>query len=150
MTYLLDWATTGTEVLVAVSDPSDATKGRHLVPGRVERDWQDRPVMLFTLPCCGLPQTVDATRLASTSAALHIADNGEGWALTVFAEGSEAHLRWLIRETQRDIRQLLGDRVIGIPRASRKLCELADTLNTLVCRATLMAEPVFNQVKAAA
>ena len=102
MTNLLDWATTGTGVLVGVTDPADATTGMLVVRGSVEQDSQGR---------------------------------------TVFPEGSEAHLRWLIRAAQQGIRHLLGDRTVSTPTTSRRLTELAGTLHSLMLRADLMAEP---------
>jgi len=68
----------------------------------------------------------------------------------VFREGSEAHLRWLIREAQQDIRQLLGDRLLETPQASRRLAELSATLHSLMLRAALLAEPVSHEARPAA
>lgn len=150
MTYLLTWATIGTEVFVGLNDPADAARGMHVVEGRLEQDCQERTVLRFTLPCRGEEQTVDAHRLSSTSASLHVTDAGDGWAVTVFAEGSEAHLRWLIREAQHGIRHLLGDRIIETPEASRKLTELAGTLHSLMLRAALMSEPISHEARPAA
>lgn len=150
MTHLLTWATIGTEVLVGLTDPADAARGMHVVRGRVEQDAQERPVLRFTLPCHGAEQIIDAARLSSTSAALHLTDTGDGWAVTAFAEGSEAHLRWLIREAQLGIRQLLGDRMLGTPQASRKLTELAGALHSLMLRADLLSEPISHAARPAA
>jgi hypothetical protein len=150
MTYLLAWTTTGTEVLVGLTDPADPARGMHVVQGRVEQDYRGRSVLRFTLPSSGEQQTVDAHRLASTSAALHVADGGDGWGVTVFPRGSEAHLRWLIREAQHGIRQLLGDRMVDTPQASRKLTDLAATLHSLVLRAALMSERIPHEAHPAA
>jgi hypothetical protein len=150
MTYLLGWASTGTDVLVGLTDPADAARGMHIVRGRLEQDGDERTVLRFTLPCGGGAETVDASRLSSASAALHLTATGDGWAVTVFAEGSEAHLRWLIREAQLGIRRLLGDRLIVTPQASRRLAELAATLHSLMLRAALLAEPVSHESRPAA
>ncbi len=150
MTYLLGWASPGTDVLVGLTDPADAAKGMHVVRGRLEQDGDERTVLRFTLPCGGVAETVDAGRLSSTSAALHLTATGDGWAVTVFAEGSEAHLRWLIREAQLGIRRLLGDRLIETPQASRRLAELAATLHSLMLRAALLAEPISHEARPAA
>jgi hypothetical protein len=135
VTYLLSWAAIGADMLVGLADPTDPARGMHIVRGRLEQDCEERTVLRFTLPCTGGVQTVDARRLGSTSAALHVTDTGEGWAVTVFPEGSEAHLRWLIREAQQGIRRLLGDRMLATPQASRQLAELAASLHSLMLRA---------------
>lgn len=140
MTYQLGGASPGNDVLVGLTDPADAARGMHIVQGRLEQDGEERTVLRFTLPCGGA-ETVDARRLSSTSAALHLTATGDGWAVTVFPEGSEAHLRWLIREAQLGIRRLLGDRLLETPQASRRLAELAATLHSLMLRAALLAEP---------
>jgi hypothetical protein len=150
MTYLLDWATTGAEVLVGLTDPADATRGMHVVPGRIEPDWQGRAVLVFTLPRGDEEECIRADRLGSTSAALHLTEAGDGWAVTVFSRGSEAHLRWLIREAQRGIRHLLGDRILDTPQASRQLAQLAATLHALMVRASLMSEPISQEARPAA
>jgi len=107
-------------------------------------------VLRFTLPCSGGAETVDAGRLSSTSAALHVTATGDGWAVTAFPEGSEAHLRWLIREAQQGIRQLLGDRLLETPQSSRRLAELAATLHSLMLRAALLSEPISHGARPAA
>lgn len=150
MTYLLALATTGTEVLVGLNDPTDAARGMHLVPGRLVPDGRGRTVLRFTFPWRAGEQVVDADRLSSTSAALHVSDTGDGWAITVFDPGSEAHLRWLIREAQHGIRLLLGDRLLRTPQDSRRLGELAATLHSLVLRAALLAEPIPHDARPAA
>jgi hypothetical protein len=141
MNELLTWATFGSGVLVGLADPADASRGRHVVHGRLEQDRTGRAMLRFRLPSSGAELSVDGHRLSSTSAAVHTTDTGDGWAVTVFAEGSEAHLRWLIREAQHGIRNLLGDRLLESPQSSRALSELAATLHSLVLRATLLAEP---------
>lgn len=150
MPDLLTWATIGTDVLVGLTDPADAARGMHLVQGRLEQHGGERTVLRFILPCSGGVQTVDARRLSSTSAALHVTPTGDGWAVTVFPEGSEAHLRWLIREAQQGIRRLLGDRLLATPQASRRLVELTATLHSLMLRAALLAEPVSHEARPAA
>jgi hypothetical protein len=150
MTYLLSWARPGTDVLVGLTDPADAARGMHIVPGRLVQDGAERTVLRFILPCRGEVQTVDARRLSSTSAALHLTASGDGWAVTMFSEGSEAHLRWLIREAQQGIRQLLGDRLLATPQASRRLAELAATLHSLMLRAALLADPISYDMRPAA
>jgi hypothetical protein len=150
MAYLLSWATIGTDVLVGLTDPADAARGIHVVQGRLEPDGEERIVLRFTLPRRGGVQTVDARRLSDTSAALHLTDTGDGWAVTVFPAGSEAHLRWLVREAQQGIRQVLGDRLLATPQASRRLAELAATLHSLMLRAALLAEPVSHESRPAA
>ncbi len=149
MTYLLSWAVTGSDVLVGLTDPADATRGMHVVGGRLERDCEGT-VLRFTLPSGGGVQTMDARRVSSTSAALHLTAEGDGWAVTAFAEGSEAHLRWLIREAQQGIRRLLGDRLLATPQASRRLAEVAATLHSLMLRAALLAKPNPGQAQPAA
>jgi len=150
VTYLLTCATIGADVLVGLTDPADAARGMHIVQGRLEPDGEGRTVLRFTLPCSGGAETVDAGRLSSTSAALHVTATGDGWAVTAFPEGSEAHLRWLIREAQQGIRQLLGDRLLETPQSSRRLAELAATLHSLMLRAALLSEPISHGARPAA
>ncbi len=150
MTYLLSCAKPGTDVLVGLTDPADAARGMHIVQGRLWQDGEERTVLRFTLPWRGGVETVDAQRLSSTSAALYLTATGDGWAVTVFREGSEAHLRWLIREAQLRIRRILGDRLVETPRASRQLAELAATLHSLMLRAALLAEPTSHETRPAA
>ena len=150
MNELLTWATIGTDVLVGLTDPADASRGSHVVHGRLEQDCTGRAVLRFRLPSSGAELSVDGHRLSSTSAALHVTDAGDGWAVTVFAEESEAHLRWLIRETRHCLRSLLTDRLLDSPQSSRALTELAATLHSLVLRATLLAEPGSRDVRNAA
>jgi len=147
---LLTWAGIGTDVLVGLTDPADAARGMHIVNGRLDTDGEGRTVLRFPLPCRGGVQTVDARRLSTTSAALHLTPAGDGWAVTVFPEGSEAHLRWLIREAQQGIRRLLGDRLLETPQASRRLAGLAATLHSLMLRAALLAEPISRDARPAA
>ncbi|HEY3337978.1 MAG TPA: hypothetical protein VGK18_05715 [Propionicimonas sp.] len=149
MTNLLSWATVGSDVLVGLADPADASRGSHVVPGRIERDSRARTVVRFTLPCGG-EQVIEAHRLSSMSAALHLTEAGDGWAVTAFADGSEAQLRWQIREAQLAIRGVLGDRLLGTTQASRKLAELAATLHSLMLRAELMSVPIVHRAHPAA
>jgi hypothetical protein len=150
MNELLTWATIGTDVLVGLTDPADASRGSHVVPGRLEQDRSGRAVLRTRLPSSGAELSVDGHRLSCTSAALHVTDAGDGWAVTVFAEGSEAHLRWLIREAQQGLRSLLRDRLLDSPQSSRALTELAATLHSLVLRAALLAEPGSRDARNAA
>lgn len=141
MTQLLDWARPGTDVLVGLTDPLDASKQSTLVSGRVELDGWNRTVVVFTPPDGAASEAAEAHRLGDTWGAVHVTGSGTGWAVWVFADGSIGHLNWQIRETRRRIRRLLEGGALDDPSTSRELTVLAATLHQLVCRAALLAEP---------
>lgn len=141
MTQLLDWAKPGTDVLVGLSDPLDRDKEAALVPGYVELDGRNRPVVVFTPPGNSVTEAAEANRLGDSWGSVHITDSGDGWAVWVFTEGSAGHLNWQIRETRRRIRRLLEGGSVDDPSASRELTGLASTLHQLACRAALVTDP---------
>lgn len=148
MPYLLDWATTGTEVLVGLRDPLPSIGDTAVVPGRVGLDSGGRSVVVFTPPGGKSPEAVDAALLGDSWASHRRLRSGEGWAISVFAAGSIGHLRWQIMDAQRRLERLVTGGPLRDPTVATEMAATARELSQLVRRAALIAEPAFTRTAA--